>query len=201
MIKNKMISKVSIVKWNFIIMGSVVAIILLAASYFVVRHSFITPKLPSEFLYVLIGSYTQQYYGLSNGSPGIFLFKMDKNSGEMKLVTVSDTCLNPSFVAVHPNKKWIYAVNELQKGSVSSFVLDTVSKSMHLMNQMSSEGIAPCHLSVDKTGKFLMVANYGSGNVVVLPIAEDGTLLQASSNLQHYGKGVNKDRQEHHMHT
>ena len=90
--------------------------------------------------------------------------------------------VSPSFLAVHPNHKFLYAVNEISNyegkkaGSVSSFAMDTKTGQLKLLNTVSSRGDGPCHLALDPTGKWLYVANYGGGSVAEYPVHDDGTL-------------------------
>jgi 6-phosphogluconolactonase len=105
---------------------------------------------------------------------------------------------DPSWVAVHPNGKFLYAVNEAGKNSmVSAFVLDAKTGKLTLLNQLPALGEDPCYISFDRTGKYVFVANYTSGNVVVFPIEADGKLGAATASVHDEGKlGPNKERQE-----
>jgi len=108
----------------------------------------------------------------------------------------------PSFLALHPNGKYLYAVNELAKfngeesGAVSAFSIDRKSGKLKLLNQVSSRGAGPCHISLDKTGKYVFVANYDSGTVAVFPVQSDGQLGKYTGYEKHIGSSVNKERQE-----
>ena len=109
---------------------------------------------------------------------------------------------NPSFLAVHPNQRFLYAVNEVSRyegseaGSVSAFSIDRASGTLTLLNRVSSRGGGPCHLSIDATGKWLFVANYGGGSVAAFPLRDDGTLGEATAFVQHAGSSVNPARQK-----
>jgi 6-phosphogluconolactonase len=109
---------------------------------------------------------------------------------------------NPSFLAIHPNGKFVYSVNEVSDlngqptGAVSAFAVDPQGGKLKLLNQQSSQGAGPCHLVVDSAGKNVLVANYGSGSCAALPLREDGRLGEAASAIQHQGKSVNPARQE-----
>jgi 6-phosphogluconolactonase len=108
---------------------------------------------------------------------------------------------NPSFLAIHPNRRFLYAVGEKsdpggkRAGAVCAFSLDGKTGKLTSLNQQSSGGMGPCHLSVDQTGKCLLVANYGSGSIAALPIEADGTLAEPSAIIQHQGSSVNPQRQ------
>jgi 6-phosphogluconolactonase len=115
--------------------------------------------------------------------------------------------VNPSFVAVHPNGRFLYAVNEVgdyqgpNSGGVSAFSIDR-DKDGHptgkltLLNEVQSRGAGPCYITVDRTGKYALVANYDGGSVAVFPVLSDGKLGEASAFVQHTGHGTNPKRQE-----
>jgi 6-phosphogluconolactonase len=109
---------------------------------------------------------------------------------------------NPSFLALHPSGRFLYAVGEIDSfdgrktGAVSAFAVDPKTGDLTLLNQQASEGGGPCHLVVDRAGRNVLVANYGGGTVAVLPIGDDGRLAKASSVQVHTGNGPNKGRQE-----
>jgi 6-phosphogluconolactonase len=109
---------------------------------------------------------------------------------------------NPGFLAIHPNHRYLYAVNEIaeyngrKSGSVSAFTINHQTGKLTLLNKVPSGGSGPTHLVVDKTGKYVLVANYGAGSVAFLPILADGRLGNAGSVLPHTGHSVNAQRQE-----
>lgn len=146
--------------------------------------------------YVYVGTYT------GGESKGIYILKMNMNSGALRQVGVTEGLVNPSFLALHPNGKHLYAVAEVgnfngeKAGGVSAFAINKQNGSLTLINQQSSGGTGPCHLVVDATGKNVLVANYGGGSVACLPIKSDGGLAKASSFIQHEGSSVNPRRQE-----
>lgn len=142
---------------------------------------------------VFVGTYTTK-----TASKGIYAFRYDAGSGKLTPVGVAAETQDPSWVAIHPNGKFLYAVNEAGKGSmVSAFSLDAQSGKLTLRNQLPALGEDPCYLSFDRTGKYVFVANYTSGNVVVFPIEADGKLGAATANVRDEGKlGPNKERQE-----
>src|SRR5438045_5979648 len=131
-------------------------------------------------------------------SKGIYVFRNDASSGKLTPVGVAAETPDPSWVAIHPNGKFLYATNEAGKNStISAFAIDSQSGKLTLLNQVPALGEDPCYFSFDKTGKYLFVANYTSGNVVVFPIGADGTLGAATANIRDEGKlGPNKERQE-----
>src|SRR5437773_4291803 len=154
-----------------------------------------TPRNSKEFL-VYIGTYT------GGKSKGIYVARFDSVSGRLGAPELAAESLSPSFLAIHPNQRFLYAANETgefagkKSGAVSAFVIDSNSGKLTLLNQQPSGGDGPCHVAVDKTGKTLLVANYGGGSVEALPIKPDGSLDAPTSFIQHRGSGVDKQRQE-----
>jgi 6-phosphogluconolactonase len=153
-----------------------------------------TPKASGKGHYIAyVGTYTTK-----TASKGIYAFRYDATSGKLSPIGLAAETPDPSWVAIHPNKKHLYAVNEAGKNSmVSAFAIDAQSGKLTLQNQLSALGEDPCYLSFDRTGKYVLVANYTSGNVVVFPINADGKLGAATANVRDEGKlGPNKERQE-----
>ncbi len=144
------------------------------------------------------------YFGTYTGaiSKGIYHSTLDLGTGQLSPPQLAVEIKNPSFVAIHPSRKFLYAVSEIADiqgkplGGVSAFAIDAATGNLTLLNQQSSEGAGPCHLVVDAAGKNVLVANYGGGSVAVLPIDSTGKLSAASASIQHTGSGVNKSRQE-----
>jgi 6-phosphogluconolactonase len=154
------------------------------------------PGPSSGMLWVYVGTYTQ------GKSQGINRFRMDRATGKLTPAGVVPVADNPSFLAIHPNHRFLYAVNEIgnfggqKSGAVSAFAIDAQSGNLTLLNQQPSRGDGPCHLAVDKSGKSLLVANYGGGSVAALPIESDGRLGPATAFIQHQGSSANPQRQE-----
>ncbi len=146
-----------------------------------------------ERVRVYVGTYT------GRGSKGIYAFEFNLRTGEASQPRLVAETPDPSFLAIHPNAQFLYAVNEIwsggKEGSVSAFAIQP-DGSLKFLNQQSSKGVGPCHLTVDKTGKFVLVVNYGSGSVAVFPVLPDGRLGEAVCTIQHEGKSVNPQRQE-----
>ena len=145
------------------------------------------------------------YFGTYSGamSKGIYHSTLDLGTGQLSPPQLAAEIKNASFVAIHPSRKFLYAVSEISDfqgkplGGVSAFAIDRASGNLTLLNQQSSEGAGPCHLVVDATGKNVLVANYGGGSVAALPIdSATGKLSAASASIQHTGSGVDKSRQE-----
>lgn len=145
---------------------------------------------------VYIGTYT------GGGSKGIYLSRLDQATGSLSQpVCVAETP-SPSFLSVHTDGKHLYAVNETSQfhgektGSVTAFAIDSKTGGLSQLNQQPSAGMSPCHLVVDRSGRFVLVANYSSGTVAVLPIGKEGQLEKPAWVIQHEGSSVNKRRQE-----
>jgi 6-phosphogluconolactonase len=147
---------------------------------------------------VLIGTYTEKE---GSNSEGIYVYQMDSSSGELTYKTVIKGLPNVSFMEVHPQSGLIYAVNETQEfqgqpgGGVSAIALDSSTNSFHVLGQQSSGGKSPCYISIEKTGRFALVANYDSGSVSMLPIQPDGRLSSPSDVILHVGSSVHPERQ------
>ena len=145
---------------------------------------------------VYIGTYT------GGASEGIYISTLDVATGRMSPVRLAAQAVNPSFLAIHPERKRLYAVGEVndpngqKTGGVSAFSIDPKSGELTLLNQRSSGGRGPCHLVVDATGRHVLVANYGGGSVASIPLQEDGRLGPLTSVMQHEGSSVNPKRQE-----
>jgi len=145
---------------------------------------------------VYVGTYTFR------GSEGIYVYQLDTINGTLIPISKATGIANPSFLTVDPKQKFLYAVNETAdyegkpQGAVSSFSIVSETGELSFLNMKPSLGMHPCHVCVDKTGRFVIVANYSSGSVAVLPVKKDGSLGDASDFVQHHGSGVNKQRQE-----
>jgi len=135
-------------------------------------------------------------------SQGIYTAVFNLATGEISEPTLAGKVVNPSFLAIHPSGKLLYATCEMETadgkkvGGVSAFSVNAATGELTLLNQQPSEGKGPCHVSVDRTGKVAMVANYGSGSCASYPIGADGKLGAAASTHQHQGKSVDTARQE-----
>jgi len=142
---------------------------------------------------VFVGTYTTK-----TKSKGIYAYEFDANTGKLTPKGVAAETPDPSWVAVHPSGKYLYAANEAGKaGTVSAFAVDAKSDKLTLLNQMPALGEDPCYLSFDKTGKYVLVANYSSGTIAVFPILADGRLGEHTALEKDQGAtGPNKERQE-----
>lgn len=145
---------------------------------------------------VYVGTYT------SRGSEGIYAYRYDPLSGGLSPLGVVARTENPTFLAISPNKKYLYAANEVTEldgqpgGAISAFSIDPDTGALTFLNRQPSCGTGTCHVTVDKTGKYVLAANYSSGSASILPIREDGWLGEASDFVQHEGFGPNERRQK-----
>lgn len=149
-----------------------------------------------EMMYV--GTYSVR------GSEGIYVFEFDRKAGTMQPVQVVSNAKSPSFLAIHPSGNYLYSANEGadKQGGVGAYAIDRATGKLQLLNEQSSLGDGPCHISIDQTGKTAFVSNYGGGSLAVLPINADGTLGAATDSVQDVGKGPNAQRQEKaHVHS
>ena len=150
---------------------------------------------------VYVGTYT------GNESKGIYLYKLKTEVADSsQTVTLVPLGLaaettSPSFLAIEPKRRLLFAVGEIDKfdgrrtGAVSAFSIDPATGKLAMLNQQASMGSGPCHLILDRDGRNVLVANYGSGSVAVLPVGPDGRLGEASDVEQHAGHSVHPDRQ------
>lgn len=153
--------------------------------------------------FVYVGTYT----GPKTTSKGIYLFRLQPGggaAGDAALVPagVAAETPSPSYLAVDSARRRLFAVNEVEEvdgkptGGVSAFSIDPATGALTLLNQRPSMGKGPCNLIVDRAGRNVLVANYGSGTVAVLPVGADGRLGEATSVVQHSGSSVNPQRQK-----
>jgi 6-phosphogluconolactonase len=138
---------------------------------------------------VYVGTYT------GRGSEGIYLYRLDSATGALTYVSTTTGLQNPSFLVLGFQGRCLYAVRESSAGAVVALSRDRTTGALTVLNEQPSQGQGPCHLAVDRTGRFLFVANYGSGSVAVLPIAADDSPQPATSVVQHEGSSINRSRQ------
>jgi 6-phosphogluconolactonase len=152
--------------------------------------------------YAYVGTYTQDEHGKEHRAEGIYIYQVDPASGKLSLKSKALARENPSFLRMHPSKKYLYAVNELVEGKVSSFAVNPANGELTWLNSQPTKGMHPCYVSFDPAGKFMLIANYSSGSLAVFPILPDGTLAPMSDLIEHQGKGPNPHRQERaHAHS
>ena len=126
-------------------------------------------------------AYVGTYTGTRGNGEGIYLFEMDTTNGELTQKKLVAKTPSPSWIVIHPSRKFLYAVNEVndyqgKSGSVSAFAMNSTTGELTALNTVSSEGAGPAYISLDASGKFALVANYDGGTMAVLPILESGAL-------------------------
>jgi 6-phosphogluconolactonase (cycloisomerase 2 family) len=153
-------------------------------------------------MFVYVGSYTKDPPGGGNNNPvGLSVFKFDPATGALSPVQQVQSA-NPSFVALHPSRRFLYVINEIddyegrKSGSAEAYAIDPNTGTITLLNRQSLNSPIPAHLALDPTGRRLVVANYIGGDFVVLPIEADGRLGPVSGNIKDAGSGPNTKRQE-----
>src|SRR5215212_7632403 len=146
-----------------------------------------TPPPAGSDMLVYLGTYT------GAKSKGVYVSHLDMKAGTLGAPQLAAESASPSFLAIHPTRDFLYTVNEVgsfagkSTGSVSAFAIDRKTNTLTLLNQESSGGGGPAHLIVDRTGRNVLVANYGGGSVAALPLDPDGRLKPATAFVQHTG--------------
>ena len=154
-------------------------------------------RTPNKPYLVYVGTYTHK-----SDSKGIYVYTFDPGTGKLSALGVAAESEDPSFLAVHPSGKYLYAVNEIdhfgaqKSGAVSAFSIDAKTGKLTLLNQAATYGAGPCHVSLDRSGKFVLVANYDGGSIATFPVHDDGSLGERAGFVQHHGSSANKERQE-----
>jgi 6-phosphogluconolactonase len=147
-------------------------------------------------LQVYLGTYT------GKGSEGIYLSELDLTTGKLTEPKLAAKTANPSFLALHPTKPLLFAVNEMPAaagktgGSVTALSINPHTSMLAKLHAQTSAGNGPCYVSVDHTGQCVLAANYGNGSVVCLRLKENGSFQDFFSTFQHGGSSVNSKRQE-----
>ncbi len=145
---------------------------------------------------VYVGTYKGQ------GSQGIYAYRFDARSGHLTSLGLAAESDNPAFLAVDPSRRFLYASNEVNRfrdqptGAVSAFAIDRATGKLSFLDEVSAQGPGSAHLRVDRTGKNVVVANYGGGSVTVLTVLDNGQLGEASDFARHTGSSVNRQRQQ-----
>jgi 6-phosphogluconolactonase len=145
---------------------------------------------------VLVGTYTK------GSSKGIYVYRFYEQSGQLVYLNEIDDISNPSYLNVTDDNKFVYAVNEGPKGSVSSFTFEPKTGKLVLINTQQTQGADPCYVSFDKEKRNMFVANYSSGSLAVFPLNKDGSIAPLSQLVRDAGSSIVKDRQGGpHVHT
>ncbi|MBE3068631.1 MAG: lactonase family protein, partial [Planctomycetes bacterium] len=144
------------------------------------------------------------YVGTYTGpkSKGIYQLRLDLETGRLGEPELAGETASPSFLAIHPNRRFLYAVNEVWGppgaggGSVSAFAIAPETGLLTPLGKQPSGGVGPCYVAVEAGGRCALAANYGSGSICALPIGDDGRLAPATAVVQHTGSGPDSKRQE-----
>ncbi len=150
---------------------------------------------------VYVGTYTEGPQG-QNRPDGIFVYRMDLASGALTLVGQAGGPPNPSFLTIDPSGRYLLAVSETSQfegqdgGGVSSYAINKATGALTLINSQPTHGAATCYVTVDPSGKWVLVSNYSGSNFTVLPLGADGKLGPSTDVITHTGSSINKSRQE-----
>jgi len=164
-------------------------LLVLACAFFMIN---VHAQKPIQYLFV--GTYTD-----GGASDGIYTYRFNPNKGEATLVSKTSGVQNPSWLCVSKDGKFVYAVNENggdKPGELSAFALDKKTGQLTFLNKQPTDGFAPCHVSIDASGKNVITANYAGGNITVFKTNDDGSLQPYVQLVGHEGYGVNVTRQE-----
>ena len=153
----------------------------------------------AQKFYLFIGTYT------AKDSKGIYVYLFDASTGTIKWISNTDSAANPSYLAIAPNQKYVYAVNETHGengGTVSAYSFDRTRGKLNFINRQPTGGDDPCYVTVSKNNNWIMVANYSGGSSAAFATNTDGSLQPYSQLLQDSGSSANADRQEKaHVHS
>lgn len=160
-----------------------------------------TPGSPSAEVAAPLRLYVGTFTGGESTSDGIYVLDFDEQSGTLDELRLAAEAENPSFLAIHPGAEFLYAVGRpfskagAKEGAVLAFAIDPDTGALQLLNEQGSGGRGPCHVTVDATGRVVLVANYGGGSVAAFPIGTDGRLAASSAFVQHEGASAHPKRQ------
>src|SRR3954463_14244519 len=146
--------------------------------------------------FVYWGTYTTSLPRFTNGeSKGIYVSRLNSETGKLSTPELAAETKSPSYLAVHPSGRFLYAVNELgdedtetATGYITAFSIDSKTGKLKQLNRTSTKGVMPCHLNLDKTGSMAAVANWSSGSTVSMPVRKDGRLGEVATVYQHSGE-------------
>jgi 6-phosphogluconolactonase len=160
---------------------------------------FISFYATAQNFYLFVGTYT------TKDSKGIYVYRFNASTGTTEPVSNTDSAANPSYLAIAPNQKFVYAVNETHGGTggkVSAYAFEKTNGKLTFINQQSTGGDDPCYVTVSQNNKWVMVANYSGGSAAAFPTDTDGSLQPYTQLMQDSGKGANAQRQEKaHLHS
>lgn len=155
----------------------------------------VSPSSAGQPLFVYVGTYTDAHMGRAEG---VYVYRLDPMTGALAHEQTVAGIANPSFLALDPGGRALYAVNESREGGVTAFARDPESGHLTPRNRQAAHGVAPCHLSIHEG--HVLVANYGNGSIAALPIRPDGQLDPATAVVQHEGSSVHPRQAGPHAH-
>lgn len=158
-----------------------------------------TNKQQQHQMLVYIGTYTEALPHVAGRGKGIYRCQLDLSTGALTPLDHTPNIVNPSYLVVDPTQQYLYAVQETDEGhnpAVFAFAIEPETGSLSFLNQQPAHGGLPCHIATDRTGRFVLTANYGTGSASVLPVLDNGQLRPVVAVVQHQGSGVNPARQE-----
>lgn len=165
-----------------------------AATFSFNRAQAASSSAQNQRIFCFVGGYTSHHpQGVDGNGPGITVFEMDPKTGVLYTRSVIDNIASPSFITMSADKRFLYAVSEIDDfnskgdGSVTAFSVDDNSGNLEKLNTVSSGGAIPAHISIDHSGKYALVGNYIGGSVAVLPIKPDGSLGEATDVVKNSG--------------
>src|SRR5262249_51461699 len=147
----------------------------------------------SDDAIVYVGTYTQILPYVQGKAAGIYVYQLDRASGALRYLSTTPGVTNPSFVTVNRERRYLYAVQELEQyegqpgGAISAFAIDPQTSALTPIDHQHTHGAHPCHVSIDHSGRYVLVANYTGGSVSVFPIHANGGLGPATAVVQHHG--------------
>jgi 6-phosphogluconolactonase len=150
---------------------------------------------PAGKYLLYVGTYTD------HGSKGIYAYRFDPATGQASDLGLAAESVQPSFLTADSSGRFLYAVNETDTyrgqptGSVSAFAIDSETGKLSPLNEVSARGAGTTFITLDRTGKYVFVANYNSGSVAVFRVLQDGKLGESTAFVQHKGSSVDRDRQ------
>lgn len=145
---------------------------------------------------VYAGAYTHSLPHVESKASGITTYRLDAATGALTFAHAHEGIANPSYLTLDPRRRFLYCVEEMAEGRVHAFAIEPATGTLTPLNQQPSHGSGPAHLSVDRSGRWVFVANYDSGSIAVLPILEDGRLGPATDVVRHTGQSVHPERQQ-----
>ena len=161
-------------------------------------------SLVTAILFVSIGCTAQKFYLFAGtytntGSKGIYVYTFDASNGKAQWVSNTDSVVNPSYLTVSNNGRYVYSVNETNgavPGRVSSFSFNKKDGSLRFLNTQLSGGDDPCYVELTNDNQWLAVANYSGGSTAIFPVNKNGTLAPYAQLIKNSGSSANKERQE-----